>query len=216
MNYVFNLYPIISGFPTLLVIIEFFYFINHDKRLLRSGKIVLELMTLVVPLILLRVFEITLGLKVGAAFFDPAYGYFIYILIILCQLAYFYCSYRSRIGSPLLEVLINCLLLIGIILNLMIAIQLASLPGILAICMPAAMLFILMLVHNHRLLVYTLEDVDADLLEPAKQGRFSRTCCYLLQMTPVGKTLMLLTLCIPILVLLTKLMLLSAGQSINH
>ena len=209
-------YSIIAAFPALLVVIELFYFINHDKRLLRSGKAVLELMIMVVPFSLLVCYEAALGLKVGGAIFNPSYGYFIYGLIVLCQLAYFYSSCRDSPNSPVSEVLINCLLLIGIVLNVLIAIQLASLPGILAICMPATLLFVLMLVHNHRMMIYALEDVDAGLLEPVGRGRLSRACRFLLQMRPTTKLLTLMTLCIPILVLLTKVLLLSAGQSLNH
>jgi len=208
MTELFKYYSLVSGFPTLLVIIEFFYFLRRDQRLLRWGTVALEIMILVVPLVLLRIFEAECGVRAGTALFSPAYGYFVYALIILCQLAYFYCSYRKRMQSPFPEVLINCLLLTGVIINILIAIRLASWPGIIAICLPAAMLFILMLVNNHRLMIYTLEDVDTDITEPAPRGWPSSTCLFLLQMRPVGKFLLLGTLCIPMLILLTRIMLL--------
>jgi hypothetical protein len=152
MNDVLRFYPVISGFPTLLVIFEFFYFIRWDRRLLRWGSVALEVMILVVPFVLLRAYEVVLEMKLGEAIFNPAYGWCIYILIVLCQLAYFYCSFRKKLAPPLWEVVINGLLVLGIVLNIMIAIQLAALPGICTICLPATLLFILMLVNNHRLL----------------------------------------------------------------
>lgn len=40
-------------------------------------------------------------------------------------------------------------------------------------------------------------------------------CLYLLQMRPLGKFLLLMTLCLPVLLLLIKLLVLSFGQSIS-
>jgi hypothetical protein len=214
MNGLLAFYPIISGFPTLLVIIDFFYFIDRDQRLLRWGTAALEIMILVVPLVLLRVLEVECRLRLGQALFDPAYGGFFYSLIVLCQLAYFYCSFRKRMSPPLVEVIINCLLLTGIALNIVIAARTGSVAGIFFICLPATMLLIMMLVNNHRMLIYTLEDVDAGSMEPALRGRLSSACLYLLQMRPVGKFLLLMTLCLPVLLLLIKILILSCGQSI--
>jgi hypothetical protein len=219
MSFVTNYYSLIAGFPTLLVIIEFFYFINRDKRLLRSGAAALDIMILVVPLVLWRMFEMEGRLAPGEALFDPKYGNFIYTLILLCQLAYFYCSFRKKPSSPLPEVLINCLLITGIILNMIIAVRMAAIQaiaGILFICMPAAMLFMLMLVHNHRLMIYTLEDVNADYPEPARKGRLSSIFLYLLQMQPVGKVLLLITLCLPVIALLIKILVMSAGYTYHY
>lgn len=186
MNDILRFYPAISGFPTLLVILEFFYFIKQDRRLLRWGAVALEVMILVVPFVLLRVYEVILGMKLGEALFNPAYGWCIYTLIVLCQLAYFYCSIRKKMATPLWEVVINCLLVLGILLNILIAVELAAWPGILTICLPAILLFILMLVNNHRLLIYTLEDtpelVDVNVPEPAPaRGRLFKTCMRMLQ-----------------------------------
>lgn len=55
---------------TLLVIIDFFYFIGRDQRLLRWGTAALEIMILVVPLVLLRVLEVECRLRLGQALFD--------------------------------------------------------------------------------------------------------------------------------------------------
>jgi len=205
MKDVINYYWIISGFPTLLVIIEFFYFINNDKRLLRWGTVALEIMILVIPLALLRKYETASDVSIGTALFPPAYGQFIFMLIILCLLVYFYCSCRKRMGAPLLEVLVNCFLLIGIALNIVIAIQLASLSGIFFICLPAALLFVLMLVHNHRLLKSNTD-------QPA-EGRQITTCLYLLQMRPVAKVLLLVILCLPVIVWLIKMLVVSTSYS---
>ena len=160
MNEIVKFYSFISGFPTLLVIFEFFYFMKQDRRLLRWGAVALEIMILVVPFILLRSYEVIMGMKIGEALFNPAYGWFMYVLIVLCQLAYFYCSLRKKMASLLWEVPVNCFLILGIALNIIIAIQMASLVGTLVICLPASLLFIQMLVNNYRLLIYTLEDTD--------------------------------------------------------
>src|SRR4051812_14757484 len=149
MNDVVRFYPIISGFPTLLVIFEFFYFIKQDRRLLRWGAVTLEIMILVVPFILLRSYEVIMGMKIGEALFNPAYGWFMYTMIVLCQVVYFYCSLRKKMAPLPWEVPVNCFLILGIALNIIVAIQLASVPGILVICLPASLLFIQMLVNNY-------------------------------------------------------------------
>lgn len=215
MNGLLVYYSFISGFPTLLVVIDFFYFIGRDQRLLRWGTAALEIMVLVVPLGFLSVFEFECRLRLGQVLFNPAYGVFIYALIVLCQLAYFYCSSRKRMPTPPVEVIVNCLLLIGIALNIMIAVRVDSLPGILFISLPATMLFVLMLVNNHRMLIYTLEDVDAGSMEPVPRDRLSSICQYLLQMRPPGKFFLLMTLCLPVLLLLIKIMILSFGQPVD-
>jgi hypothetical protein len=74
----------------------------------------------------------------------------------------------------------------------------------------------LMLVHNHRLMIYTLEDVNADYPEPARKGRLSSIFLYLLQMQPVGKVLLLITLCLPVIALLIKILVMSAGYTYHY
>lgn len=216
MNYIIGYYSIISGFPVLLVIIEFFYFIRRDKRLLRWGTLLLDIMIFVVPLALLMDLETCYSSMTDRFIIPHAKRIPVYGLIMLCLSAYFYSSSRKKIAHPVMEVVINCLLLIGVAENMLIAIRLGNAAGILSICMPAAMLLILMLVNNHRLLIFTLENLDSHVPEPAPRGRLFFTCLYLLRMRPVAKLLMLLTLCIPVLVVLTKVMLLSDGQPINH
>lgn len=62
---------------------------------------------------------------------------------------------------------------------------------------------------NHRLLLYTLEDLDV--LEPAPRGWPSRVCSRLLRMRPAERIAILIILSLPVFAPLTK-MFLSAGR----
>ncbi|HVU53741.1 MAG TPA: hypothetical protein VHD83_01745 [Puia sp.] len=72
-----------------------------------------------------------------------------------------------------------------------------------------SLLLILAMVRSHRMLLYTLEDVDV--LEPARWGWLTRACWRLLRLTPVERAAVLVVISLPVIAPLMKLFL-SAGR----
>jgi hypothetical protein len=64
---------------------QLFIQMENDKRLLRSGKGILELMILIIPFLLLVCCKAALGLKFNGEIFNPSYEHFFYGLIVFCQ-----------------------------------------------------------------------------------------------------------------------------------
>jgi hypothetical protein len=103
----------------------------------------------------------------------------------------------------------NCLLLVGIVLNIFIALQ-ANIWGItLFFNIPVITLFLFVLLKNHRLLLAATERAPADY---SLSGLLQRFCWDLLHLRLIHKIPILLVLCIPILVLIGGLLLVFGQQ----
>ena len=70
-------------------------------------------------------------------------------LVMLCIVAYFYASYRKKLAWPPLEVIVNCLLLLGVLLDVALGIQICNLWEWMFFILPVAIIFSGMLVDNH-------------------------------------------------------------------
>jgi hypothetical protein len=98
----------------------------------------------------------------GSALFSPGHHLSIYTLIALCMIAYFYSSWKKRIDSPVIEVMTNCLLLTGIVLNIFISIQMREVWFWLAGNVPIIILFIFALMKNHQLALASIGEERLD------------------------------------------------------
>ena len=150
-------------------------------------------------------FAVVMGFPAAMTYMDVFYC----LVILLCLVVYFYAMWRKRLAAPLLEIVIHCFLLLGVVLNILIAMRMRTPDTLFLINLPAALLLILALVRSHRLLLYTLE--DEDVLEPAPRGWSTRVCSQLLRMTPVERTAILIILSLPVFAPLMKIFL-SAGR----
>jgi hypothetical protein len=139
----------------------------------------------------------------NSGLFSPAHGLSIIFLVGLCLIAYFYSSYRRSLAPPIIEILINCLLIIGIVLNVFVSIQIGEWLIWLIGNVPVIMLFILMLINNHRLALASMEDP-----RDVKWGVLQSFCRGLLYLKPLHKFPILLVLCLPVLVVLASFLLL--------
>jgi hypothetical protein len=139
----------------------------------------------------------------GSATFSPQHRLSLNILVGLCMIAYVYTVLRRVIAPPIIEVIINCLLLVGIALNIFIAVHIKDWPYWLVGNVPIIMTFILALVKNHGLILDNMEEEA-----PGHSGRLTRFCWKLLHLRPLWKIPVLLILCLPILVLLATVLLL--------
>jgi len=144
--------------------------------------------------------------EIETSLFAPGHSISIYVLIALCLSAYFYSNCRMEIATPVLEIITNCLLLTGVILNIVIAIQIQAAWLILEGSMPIIILFILTLAKNQNAFKNYIETMD---FTPA--GRYQSIAWYILQLKPVFKFPVLFILCLPLLVILSAILMV-AGQ----
>lgn len=133
--------------------------------------------------------------------FSPHHRLTIYTIIFLCLTAYFFSTYRRSLYPPLLELIINCLLLVAVILNIFIIIQIKD--PIIWILGNVSIIgfYLIQLLQNHRLL--RREEVVNAFPGNSIAGRISMK---LLQSSALIKYPVLLFFCLPILVLIAAVL----------
>jgi hypothetical protein len=141
-----------------------------------------------------------------SAIFSPGHRLSIAVVAGLSVAALFYSSRRKRLAPPLLEVIVNCLLILGIILDVAGGIQLGSkdiqwIIWVLGI-LPIAFQFLFALADNHGLAL------ESGLDEEAPGEHRGMTLCRKLLCSPSWtKFPLLLLLCLPLLTLLAAALL---------
>ncbi|MDJ1501889.1 DUF6688 domain-containing protein [Xanthocytophaga agilis] len=198
---------IFLSLPSLLLIIDFIWYLTKKKRLLGTLLVrILEIVSMLgLPLLYIAVLDFDLKNDCcgDSATFSPEHRLSIYLLIVLCTIAYFYASYRTHIAPPILEVTVNILLLIAIILNILMLFHLneawlgpiGNLPVIL-LCMH-------MLIKNHQLFL----DYAQTMKNNSKHG-IEKIAWMILSMPLLSKVPVLLVLSLPLLVILSAILLL--------
>ena len=136
-----------------------------------------------------------------SAFFSPAHRLSIYLLIVVCEVAYFYSAYRQRLASPIIELFVTCFLLIGVVLNVFIAIQTNSAPYWLLGNVSIIAFFLSMLLQNHRLLISEMSNWDVDRMNVIE--KFSLA---ILRSGFFIKYPVILIICLPLLALLATML----------
>jgi hypothetical protein len=198
---------LILGFPALITFIELLGFLFTGRFVV--NKVVLRI-TEVLALIILPTMYADFGAENeccgDSAVFSPDHQLTIGIVILLCLVAYFYSSYRTKIATPIVEVLTNSFLLIGIVLNIFIAIQTNEIWLAIAGNMPIILLAMFVLVKNQRRFIDYSQD-----LEIVQRSKFENMAWRILNLRPVLKFPIILILCLPILVILSGTLLL-VGQ----
>src|SRR5258708_10181866 len=107
------LFPVFYCILVFVVIADFVYFI------IKGGNIALARMPVTRYIILIFTTSILLFLDSGNTndccggwtFFSPAHRLTVYTVMCLCLAAYIYCLHRVKQASPIVEVVVNCLLL---------------------------------------------------------------------------------------------------------
>ncbi|MCW3071415.1 MAG: hypothetical protein JWO44_1305 [Bacteroidetes bacterium] len=191
--------------PGIMITIDFIRFLFTGKRLYnRSMQAILDFAAIIVfpALCLLFLDESENDCCDESAIFSPEHRLTIYILILLCVIFYFYSSFKKSVGSPVLEVISNCFLLLAIPLNGFISYQ-VGFPIALVWNLPIVFLFILQLAQNHRQLLEYSKEMD-----PTSGGIIVRLAWKILQLNPFVKIPLLLILCLPLMVLITAVLLL--------
>lgn len=126
------------------------------------------------------------------------------IAIILCYCAsYFYSFSRTKISSPIIEVCANTFLIIGIVLNIIVAIHTENLIYAALGNLPAILLMTNMLIKNH---IFLLREINREILAPA--NAFEKIAFKILYLPVFAKLPLLMILCLPLLAILVAFLLL--------
>ena len=136
-----------------------------------------------------------------SAFFSPDHRTSMYVLIALCVLSYAFCTLRKRLAPPLVEVALNCLLIIGIVLNVVLYFHEESAVLWLMGDAPIILLFIMRLALNHQAFVAQMDDARA-------RNVVEQACLGLLRANAFAKFPFFLVLCLPLLAILSGVMML--------
>ena len=133
--------------------IDFIGYCVADKRIM--GKILTGFVSLIVvvvsPWIFLSFFDIGLDNDCcnDSAVFSPEHSISMYCWIGLISLAFFYSEWRRKLAPPLIEVIVNCLLIAGIVLNVMLGFHLEDMFFVTG-NLPIILLFLMALTTNQR------------------------------------------------------------------
>jgi hypothetical protein len=137
-----------------------------------------------------------------SALFSPDHRLTPNVLILACVAAYLYSVYRKKLGPPLLEIGVNCLLLIGLPLNILVGIQNNFSYGWWLGHIPLCMLFIMAIIENHWLAMGSVgEKIEGE-------TSFIAICRRILYLPGWQKLPMLMVLCLPLLAIVLGILLL--------
>ena len=196
---------IIVGVP--IVYIDFIGFLVKGKRVVSNFFIgIAEIGSLIILPYIYANFgqgygNVCCGDANDTATFAPQHQLTIGVIIILCLASYFFSKFRSKLSTPIIEVLINSFLLIGIVLNIFVAFH-ATAPAILG-SLPIILLFVLMLIKNQKLFIEQSEKHQKSDL-----NKFENIAWDLLLANPLLKFPMLLIICLPVLMIVITILLL--------
>ncbi len=190
----------------IYVIFDFIFYVIGNKRLGDNElwrKIVEIGVVVGLPLLYIGVldWDIPNDCCSDSATFSPKHRLTIYALIVVCMLAYFYSSYKKSIAPPLIEILLNMLLIIGIALNIVIGIHVV--PFSVIGNFPITLLFVMQLVGNQRALMQYIQTFDFEKDKGINKIAWRILCLNIWVKFPV-----LLLLCLPVLMILVSVLLL--------
>lgn len=194
---------LVFGIPALLATIDLVFFLIKGKRFL--GPVfggILDVAVIVFLPILYAVFlDGTTNSCCGeTAAFSPDHKLTIYTIICLCIVSYFYLNIRTIISSPVAEVVANVFLLVGIGLNITIALHDSDIWF--AGNLPIIILFLMQLGRSHKKFLEYAKDASFDTDKAP-----NRWALRVLSMPILTKLPVLTLLCLPFMVILIGILL---------
>jgi hypothetical protein len=197
------LIAILFGILVLMIAWDFLYYLMHRERYFVNLRYGLEVIVMLSAMITLIIDLPALNDCCGdSALFSPAHRLTVVVLILGSLAAYFYSSFRTRIAPPLLEVIVNCLLLIGLPLNIAVGIQGRWWAYWFFGHLPITMLYIITLIENHRKALENIDEHGED------DSRLIALCRKIVCLSAWKKIPVLLFLCLPVLSVLAAILLL--------
>lgn len=190
--------------PASIVLVNFIAFLITGRQLLTNSLLrITEITSLIILPVLYVFFGENNCCAEFSAVFSPEHQLSIIVIIVLCLIAYFYSSYRTKISTPLIEIVINALLFIGIILNIFIAIHTNFFWLAIIGNMPIILLEILVLVKNHLTFIEYVKDQEFN-----PNNLFESMAWKILKLRPILKFPILLMICLPIFAIINAILIL--------
>ena len=193
------------------IVYDFMQFLFRGRRLVKPVRYVIEGLAFAVPaLTLLWDIGLTDSCCGDTALFSPDHRLSVLAIALLNQVAYFYSAYRKKVASPLLEIVVNCCLLLGIPLMVFLCIQMQGPLVWFIIWLPVTLLLILALAENHKLAVESLRRQENEDNGSAMAGEngFLKICRKIILLPAFVKFPLLVILCLPVLFILISILLL--------
>jgi hypothetical protein len=169
-TFIYSICVLLIITSVLLVVINFLYFLSHNTIFTRPSIFRwFSLWVVIITPLFFLLFEDT-GRQndccSSSAFFSPEHRTSMYVLISLCMAAYVFSVFRNRLRPPLVELVINVLLVTGLVMNVAIGIHVHPDGGSLVWLIgnvPIMMLFLIQIQENMRfILSNTPEYTSAD------------------------------------------------------
>lgn len=199
--------PLIIGslLPALLIIVDFLVFLFQNKR--SDNKYLVKTIDTCVIVGLPFLYLVYDPLKNDccseSTAFSPDHHLTIFVLIGISILACLFSIFKEKVFSPVIEVLMNSVLLMGFVLNAVIAIQIGEL-AVLG-CLPISIVFVFQLAKSQSLFL------DIYLIEPSeieKRNGLEKVAWKILSLEPILKYPIFLILALPIFISIISFLLL--------
>lgn len=195
--------------PTFYAVADLFHFASTSRRLFtgRFSQIFTSAIVIGYPLFFLFLFDFDYVNDCcnPSAFFSPAHRLSLYVLIALGMAAYIYSVFRTRLKSPLIEVLANSSLIIAFVLNFFIALHATEvwMFG----CIALGLFLLLALMNNHAIMINEWSIKE----EPSQP--IAKFCWRILKLEPWVKYPILLMLSLPLLFIIITVLMLFGQQA---
>ena len=197
---------ILFSFPAILVLIDFAVFVINGKRVYSTifSKILEAIVIIGIPVFYLSLLDFNLvnDCCSDSATFAPEHRLSVYTIIGICICAFFYNSFRKSIAPPVLEVIINSILVLGIVLNVFIAKHVEQ-PLWLFGNLPVILLFLLALVKNQKMVISEIQNRNIE-----SKNRLEKLLWNILGLKFLYKVPVLFLLSLPLLMIIVTFLLL--------
>ncbi|WP_291723108.1 DUF6688 family protein [Bernardetia sp.] len=199
----FVIFPLLSA---ILVFVDFLMFLFKNKRAFGKKwiKTVDTCVIVGLPLLYLAYDPMKNDCCNESTAFSPEHSLTILVLIGLSVLACLFSIFKEKILSPVVEVLINSVLLIGFILNAIVAIQLKEISII--GCLPISIVFVFQLVKSQNLFL------DSNFIQTSEIEKLTnpieKVAWKILSLEPILKYPVFLILALPIFISIISFLLL--------
>lgn len=191
--------------PSLILIINLGSYIFKGKSLYHKylSRFLEIIFVVILPILYLIIVDEAKNDCCGdSATFSPDHKLTIYTLIALSVISFFHSSYKKKISTPIIEVITNSMLIVGIVLNVFISIQIEAYLW-LYVNLPIMILFTFKLIENQQKLVEYLKENEI-----GNTSFLEKSAWKILKLKPIFKFPVLFLLCLPIITIITAILLL--------